>query len=444
MLKATDSKIISEPLRKIIANVGWLCVDRIFRMSVGLFVGAWVARYLGVENFGLYNYALAFVALFTPLATLGLDNIVIRDIVRDPSCENETIGSAFALKFMGGIGLLLLSAMAIFWVRPGEPFINFIVALIAIGTIFQAFDVIDLWFQSQVQSKYAVYGKNCALLITTCIRVYLILTQASLIAFVITGLAEAVLGAVAIIFLYLALGKNIFSWEIKITRIKSLLKDSWALIIANMAILLYMKIDIIMLGNMAGNEAVGFYSAAVKISELWYFIPGIICSSCFPALIEAKNHSQDLYNKKLQKLFDFMVVLAFIVILLVTFSSDYLLYYLYGPEYATSCSLILKIHIWASLIVFIGVAQGQWETIEGLMALSLQKTLVGAMVNIILNLWLIPRYSGVGAAIATVLSYATSSLILTAYIRETRGIFLMQVRSLLMMSAIKKIIKSFA
>ena len=104
-------------LRKIIGNTGWLFADRFLRIIVELFIGVWIARYLGPEKFGLYSYAIAFVALFSAFSTLGLDRIVVREIVKEPTDKDEIIGTAFILKFIGGI-LGLLSAFGIIQTSP--------------------------------------------------------------------------------------------------------------------------------------------------------------------------------------------------------------------------------------------------------------------------------------------------------------------------------------
>ena len=187
-------------LQNILVNTGWLFVDKILRMGVGLLVGVWVARYLGPEQFGLYSYALSFVALFSTFATLGLDGIVVRDIVRDLSYKDEILGTAFVLKFIGGIVTLLLTIFSISIIRPEESLTRWLVMIIAAGTIFQAFDVIDFWFQSQVQSKYTVYAKNIAFLIIALLKSILILTKAPLIAFM--GMSEVVLNTIGLVFAY--------------------------------------------------------------------------------------------------------------------------------------------------------------------------------------------------------------------------------------------------
>ena len=152
-------------LQNILANTGWLFADRILRMGVGLFVGVWLARYIGPQQFGIYNYAIVFVAMFSAISNLGLDGIVVRNIVRDPVSKDEILGTAFFLKFAGGIITLIVSIGAILLLRSSDSVTCWLVGITAVGAIFQAFDTIDFWFQSQVKSKYTVYVRNAAFLI---------------------------------------------------------------------------------------------------------------------------------------------------------------------------------------------------------------------------------------------------------------------------------------
>ena len=160
-----------QDLQKVIGNTGWLFGDKILRMGMGLLVGAWIARYLGPGQFGLLSYAGAFVLLFSAIATMGLDSIVVRNIVRDPSCRDEALGSAFALKFVGGLVTLLLSLVTILILRPDDALTHWLVVIAGAATIFQAFDAIATsGFQSQIQSKYTVYAKNVAFLAVTAVK----------------------------------------------------------------------------------------------------------------------------------------------------------------------------------------------------------------------------------------------------------------------------------
>ncbi|MDZ8187297.1 MAG: flippase [Nostoc sp. ChiSLP02] len=420
-------------LRAIVANTGWLFADRILRMGAGLIVGVWIARYLGVQQYGLFNYAAAFVVLFSPLATLGLDNLVVRNIVHDSSGKEQILGTTFWLKLFGGVGSLLLAVAFISVFRQNDNLTITLVAIFAAGGIFQAFDTIDFWFQSQVQSKYTVIAKNTAFAIITLVKVILLNMQAPLIAFAWAALAEIGLSAMGLVLVYKIKGNSLYLWRWSFPIAKTLLKESWPLILSGVTILIYLKIDQIMLGEMVGDSAVGIYSAAARISEIWYFIPAAIVSSVSPAIFSAKQSSEELYYQHIKRLMRLMVVIAIAIALPMSFLSGTIITLLFGDGYAAA-GQVLTIHIWASLFYFVGLAASPWFVSENLTHLSLRRSLMGAIINVILNLLLIPRYIGVGAAIATVISYAVGSVLANATHPKTRKIFKIQMRSILMLN----------
>jgi len=191
-----------------------------------------------------------------------------------------------------------------------------------------------------------------------------------------------------------------------------------------------MKIDQVMLEHMVGNTAVGVYSAAIRISEVWYFIPMSIVASVTPTLIEARKVSFPLYYYRLANLFRLMSAIALGIAVPMTLASGFVARTLYGSQYE-GVAPILAIHIWAALFVFLGVAQGPWNINEGLTKLALARTLTGAASNIFLNILLIPRYGAIGAAIATAISYALAAVFLNALSKKTQSIFLLQLRSMM-------------
>lgn len=416
-------------LQNILANTGWLFADRILRMGVGLFVGVWIARYMGPEQFGIYNYAIVFVAMFSALSNLGLDGIVVRNIVRDPAAKDEILGTAFFLKFAGGIITFLVSVGAVLSLRSGDRVTCWLVGITAVGAIFQAFDTIDFWFQSQVKSKYTVYVRNAAFLIITFVKIILIMTRSSLISFACAGLAEIVLGTIGLVITYRLHGYYLKKWQISLRYAKELLADSWPLIVSGLAVGLFMKIDQVMLREMVGNEAVGIYSAATRLSEVWYFIPAVIVSSASPSIIEAKRISETLYYQRLQKLFNLMAGVAFAIAVPVTLFSKQLVLMLFGENYA-SAGPVLAIHIWAVFFMFLAATQRTWDAAENLMLLSLKRTLIGAVVNVILNIIFIPLCSSIGAAISAVVSYAFSTFLSNFFNHKSRPIFFLQVGSI--------------
>ncbi len=461
-------------LRVILGNTGWLFADRIIRMGAGLVVGVWVARYLGTEQYGLFNYALAFISLFTPVFTLGLDDVVIRHLVRESSNKEEILGSTFGLKLIGGIVSVLLALGSIFLLEPNKTLTIWLVTILAITGIFRSADTVDLWFQSQVQSKYSVIAKNIGYTLSILLKVVLILTKAPLLAFAWVTLVEIVIGAIALITIYQIKSNqlqnnqiksnqlqnnriqsyqvqsnksksnriqsdrvkelsSLWNWRWNFTTAKNLLKESFPLIFSGFAILIFMKIDQIMLGQMRSNSEVGIYSAAVRISELWYFIPSTIVSSVAPTIYAAKEKSEHHYYKRIRQLLRLLTYISLAISIPMTFLSKNIVLMMFGSGYAEAGS-ILAVHIWASLFVFMGVATLPWFVTEGLNHVSLGKTVVGAILNIILNFLLIPEYGGIGAAIATIASQATAAFLSNAVDRRTRKLFKIQLQSFLPVS----------
>jgi len=417
---------------KYFKNTSWLFGEKILRMIVGLFVGVWVARYLGPEQYGLLSYAGSFVGLFITISTLGLDGIVIRELVKDESKRDVLLGTAFRLKLLGAFGVLLLLAVAVNF-TSNDHYTNILIFIIASATIFQSLNVIDMYFQSKVRSKYVVYANIISLFISTMIKITLLLTEAPLIAFVCVALFDSIILAMGFIYFYLHNDLSLKAWKFQKSVAISLLKDSWPLILSGIVISIYMKIDQVMIKEMMSAEAVGQYAAAVRLSEAWYFIPIIIASSLFPAIINAKKQSEELYYARLQKLYDLMVWMAIAITIPMTFMSDWIVEILYGAQYSQAGS-VLMIHIWAGVFVFLGVASGKWFVSENLQMLSFWRTFYGMLSNIILNIFLIPKYGIQGAAIATLISQIIAAYLFDLFNYKTRNMFFMKTKSLLFLN----------
>ncbi len=416
-------------LLRVIDNIGWLFFDKILRIGVGLLVGVWVARYLGPEQFGLLSFVTAFVGLFGAIAGMGLQGIVVRDIVRDYACKEETLGTAATLQIMGGLLAYCLILTTILCLRPKDDLTIVLVAILGSTMLFKASEVTSYWFESQVQSKYIVWVQTSMFVVFAAIKVALIISHATLVFFVWATMAETLVVAFLMCLVFSRFGQSLRQLRFTFLRARTLLNDSWPLMLSGIAIVVYMKIDQIMLGQMVGDQAVGIYSVAVRISEIWYFIPMMIISSVSPAILASKKHSNEIYYQRLQRLYNLMVWLAVSVALPMTFLSSTIVMLLFGQGYAGS-GPVLAIHIWASIFVFLGVASAQWFLAENLQAMAFQRTALGAVVNIILNFLLIPSFEEIGAAVATIISQAFAALFFDAMRPVTRSMFIMKIRAM--------------
>ncbi len=434
------SQKFSPGLRKVVSNIGWLFADKILQMGLSLIVGIWVARYLGPEQFGLFNYAIAFVALLGPIANLGLDTIVVRDIVRHPDSKNETLGTSFALKLFGGAVTTLLAFGAISLLQPQDNLTHWLVGIIAAGTIFQAFETIDLWFRSQVQSKYTVVVKNSAYILICALRIVLIQMQAPLIAFAWARFGELALAAVGLVMVYQASGQDLKAWRSTLPRAKKLLTESWPLIVSGIAIYVYSTIDQVMLGSFNQTVQLGIYAAAVKISQIFDFIPSIMQISFFPKLTEAKAQGESEYIKKFQAYFDLTLILWLVVAIPVSLLSNYVVHFLYGDNYAASAT-VLSIYVWAQFGSGFGVARNAFIMIEGKAHNELYLTFTGASLNIILNWYLIPKYGAIGATVATLITYFVVAVLLNFIIPDLKPVGKFILRSCNLYKGVNRILE---
>jgi PST family polysaccharide transporter len=438
---AAVTQRLSPSLRQIIGNTSWLLADRIFQMGLALVVGIWVARYLQPKDYGLLTYAMTFVSLFGAIAELGLGTIVIRDIARDPSCKDETLGSAFVLQLIGGIVTLVLTVGTISLLKPNEILIRWLVGIVAAGTIFQAFRTTDYWFQSQLQAKYIVVANNLVSVVYGVLRIGLIRLQATVIAFAWASLAEAALRGLAMVVAYRINGNHLRTWRCSLLRAKQLVQESWPLVLSGLAVYVYSKIDQVMLGSLLSDTTqLGYYSVAVKLSELFDFIPIIIYQSVFPKLSSLKERSQEDYIKKFQIYFDTMALLWLFVAVPVSFLSPYIVSILYGKSYAASAP-ILSIYVWAQFGSNFGIARSAYLAVEGKLHYSLYLSVIGALMNIGINSILIPRFGAIGATTATLITYFFVIILLNFYFKDLRLIGNMIIRSLNLFKAASRLVE---
>jgi PST family polysaccharide transporter len=419
-LSSTIKKYSSSNISK---NIGWLFFDRIFRLGIGLIVGVWVARYLGPVSFGKWNYAIALTSLLSTFALMGLDSLIVRDIIDKPNDKLEILGTSLFIRVIGSSVVTIISCLIVFLTDKKDSELLIIVFLTSFSYVFLSFDVIDFYFQSRVESKYTVLAKFIAFILCSSFRVIALLYKMPLIVFVALALVEVFLGACLLIFFYVKKTQfNPINWSINFTFFKQKLIEAWPLILSGMVIMIYMRIDQIMLKQLIDEKAVGIYSAAVRISELWYVIPMAISTSVYPNLIMLKGKDNALYLKRFEQLYSVFFIISFGIGVLVTIFSSNIIGLLYGHNYYES-AFILKINIWAGVFVFLGVASSNYMVIENLNKLSFYRTLLGAILNVLLNFILIPKYSGAGAAIATLISYAVAGYFSIILFPATRPLF---------------------
>lgn len=376
--------------------------EKILRLILGFVVGVYMIRYLGPAEFGLLSYAISLVGLFTALATLGLESIVVRELVKNPERRDELLGSVFSMRLASGVVALI--SLAVLLLFTGDDTRTIIIALIiGGGLIFQSLSVIENYFQSKVLAKYSSLVQISNLIITGGLKIYLMVVHANLVWFAVATFLESSLLAIGFFVIYKLQHLSPLAWRFNKNAALKLLKDAWPLILSGIVIMIYMKIAQVFIKNMLDETQNGYYATAVRLTEAWYFIPMAITASLFPAIVSAKNVSEELYRSRLQKLYDVLAWISIGLAIPVTFLAAPVMELLFGPKYLPAAP-VLTVYIWAGVPTFLGVANSQYLITENLTRMSFYRTLLGMVANVVLNIYVIPRWGIVGSAWVTLIS----------------------------------------
>jgi O-antigen/teichoic acid export membrane protein len=412
-------------------NTSWLFAEKFFRMVVGFFVGIWVVRYLGPEQFGLFSYAHSFVGLFTAIATLGLDSIVVRELVKDESRRDEIIGTAFWLKIMGAVGVLLLLAIAVNFIS-NDIHTNTLVFIIASATIFQSFNVVDMYFQSKVMSRYVVYANIISLSISSIVKIVLILNDATLVAFAWVVLFDSIVLSIGFIYFYINSNLSLKVWRFNFKLSRKLLKSSYPLIFSSLFISIYMKIDQVMIGEYLGVYSVGLYAATIKLILAVNFIGSVIVKSLFPSLINSINNIKET-RYKFEKIFQLLSIIGLAFTAFFILFSERIITIVYGDNYS-GASEIMYFYSFTIVFVYFGLVTSQYLIASHSESLIMYRMMMGAFINVVLNIVLIQAYGLIGAAIATLAAQIFTSVAFNLFNTKTRFLFLIQLKSIFLLN----------
>lgn len=403
---------------RFIGNTNWLLFQNIYSMMLSLVVGALTARYLEPANYGLIGYGTSLVNLFTAISQLGLDSIIMNEMVVHPEQKGKIMGTALCMRVAAscvsfGCVLVLVAVL-----EPGNYVLWVITALQAFAIVCRVYELLNEWFLSELKSKYYVIANICGQTVVSIWKVFLMILGASVLWFGASTTIQALVcgGIVAVIF---GISKN-FKLEFSMDTAGRLFEKGKHYVLAGLAIALYTQMDKVMLGKMMGETEVGFYTAAMTIAMLWEFIPQAIINSSRVLILEKKNHDEQAYRKELQLLFFGISVMGILVGAVVQIFGGLAVYILYGAKYMPAVP-VLKLLIWSTMFAMIGVARNIWSVAEDKNRYSKNYTICGGIFNLIFNALTIPIWGIFGAAVSTLGAQIVVALISPLFWKDTRS-----------------------
>ncbi|MBC9914807.1 flippase [Chitinophaga varians] len=409
-------------MRKVFENSSWLLIDKISKLFPGILVLALMARHLGPRVFGIWNYTIAFSTIMASIAVLGMDKLVIKELMAAEENHSRIVSTIAFMRLTAALACMLLSIFLVHLMNPGPVYLLCII-FSSFTVLLQSFDVMDGFYQVNNSLKTVIVPKVTVFLLFCAIKCVAIFCNATLPVFLWITLLELVTTYVWI------LGKYSLQFSPPSLRLVSrrmawrLLGDSWVLIMANLVVVLFMKVDNILLNILATPEELGNYVVAVRISELWYALPTVVSTAMLPMLFRKKEEDQGAYLQTLGRWLRISCFISLSLAIVISLSAGMLIQLLYGSAYATAAG-ILRIHIWSAIPVFLMMVVVQYLFVEGKFKLYLYGNMVGLVLNVAINLVLIPHTGGKGAAIATVAAYFSVYLMMVALDKSGQAWFL--------------------
>ena len=406
------------PLGRFMSSTGWQVANQIYSMALSLVVGAITARYLGPANYGLIGYGQSLVSLFVSFSTLGMNGVVVKELIQNPDDRGEIIGTAFLMRLVSSIACMGMIAGLLRIIEPGNTTLYIITLLQSFALVLRAFEAVSYWFQAKLEYKFISLASMIGYTIVCIWRIALLAKGVGVEWFSASSCVEYLVSSAVVVFCFIKRYPTKMSF--KFGTAKRIFKQSYHFILSGIAISLYTQVDKVMLGSMMDAKAVGYYTAATTIATLWEFIPMAVINSAKVLILEKKGKDETEYTRLLSLLLFGISVMSLVVSVGLVLFGKLAIYILYGNEYMVSYAP-LAILMWSTGFAMIGSARGStWILAENLNRYSKYYVFISSGVNILLNASLIPLWGMNGAAVATLVSQITTAFIAPLFFKETR------------------------
>lgn len=428
--------------KKFVKNSGWMMGQQIYSMLVSLIVGSLSARYLGPINYGIINYGSSIISFFAIISQLGLDGIIINEMIKNPGKKGEYLGTALLMRLMCSLISVVLVIAMMRIIEPAAAQLRIVTFLQALAIVFQSYEVLTSWFQMKLKMKYISLASMCALTVVAIWKVFLLIADASIYLFAFSNVIQAIVSGTCVIVIFRKLKNANLVLRFKRKIVSSLLGQSYHFIISDIAVTLYMQIDKIMIGKMINSEAVGFYAAASTVAALWEFVPRALINSARPLILEKRESNYKEYISSFQQLLLGITLLFVIVSCGMMLVGRWVVLILYGESY-TGAIWPLSVLVWATGFSMIGSARGIWTIAEGYNKYTKYMVFFGSIVNISLNIIAIRVWGIMGASITTLISQVVVSLIAPLFFKKMRKFVIIYFDSFKQLPVLFKSIRNF-
>jgi len=396
------------------ANFGWLVAERGWRIAVGLGVSLMVMRHLAPEDFGLLSFAFSLHAILGALVGLGIDDVLARELVRQPAQARRLLLTGLGIKLTGALVAFPVGLLLSWLLRPGDWNALALVAWVTAGLFFLPADVVELWYQSRERMRPPALVRQGALGVTGLVRVALVLGDAPPWCFAAAVTLELALVALALGVLWLRDVRPVTAPVAAGTGRRglaaSLIAEGFPLLVSGFLVVVTMHCDRLLLIRLAGEKAAGLYAAAARMTELLYILPVALGAAFLPRLAALHGSDAEGYARTARKAGAVLVLTAVGVAAAVSIAAPVVIPTILGEAYRAAAD-VWRIHVWTLVFVSIVSLRSRLWVVEGHTGWILALSAGTVVVNVSANFWLIPRFGPMGAAWAGVVAWGASALV---------------------------------
>ncbi len=404
--------------RKTIQNANWLIGGKIIQMILSLFIGLITARYLGPGNYGLINYGTAYTTFFSSLCTLGLNGILVKEMIDYPDSEGEIVGTSIVIRELSSIFSLLTIVGCTIVFDKSDNLTTAVVILCNISLLFQVFDTFNFWFQAHLMSKYTAIATLIAYIIVSIYRIILLIGGLDVRWFAFATSVDYIVIAVFLLCIYKKCSKQKLSFSS--IRAKNMLRKSYHFILSGMMVSIYNSTDRLMLKQMLSETSVGYYSTAISICTMWAFVLVAVIDSMTPGIMQYFKSDKDKYEKRNKQLYAIIFYLSSFVSLILCVFGKLIIGILYGKQYLSAVDP-LRVITWYVAFSYLGSARNAWLVCENKQSYLKYIYVFAAIANIILNYLFIPIWGATGAAVASLITQFCTCIVFPSFLKPLRA-----------------------
>lgn len=420
---------------KFVRNIGWIFFGNLIHAVLQFALNIYVARAFSTDEYGLINYSASLITFFSSVGTLGFNGIITKKFAEDENNSSVYLGTGMIARAVFSLFAIVILQL---FVRMSDDSNNRLAEIVffqSIAILFSAFDLPVYWFRYKSRANMVAIVRLVSFFISAIWRIVVILFFKDIVLYIIGVSMETLLFVVALLELYVRKNSERRKWFSR-SQLFSMLKISYPFIFSAVLSTIYGQTDKIMLRTMVDNTAVAMYSVSLTLAGAIVIVPTALIEGFRPDIMSYRLTNKDMYIRRLRQLYALVFWICIVYCLFITFFAELIILLLYGSKYLDAVPS-LSLVVWYTSFSYFGAINNLYMVAENKTKWVQLTTMLGAVINILLNYILIPKYSVSGAAAASLITQVVVNFIILRFIPSLKENFYIICDAILLRGVLK-------